>query len=143
MKTLIVNCDFNGVKSPIKFYYGKPKPNRHPIYFQLWYINTFRGGICPDETVQYLHNMHEKAKKCNLDFDFFCYNELKIEYKPMISVDSTKLDETTIETVIGLMFKKISSFVYMIPDVPDFYDSILESYIMVSQIECQNFMCWV
>jgi TPR repeat protein len=128
MKTLIVHCDFNGVNQPVEFFYGMPNPNRHPIFYQAWYVNRFRGGEFPDDVMNYLKNIHDKVKLNNLDFEDFCYSELRVEYKPVMSVDKTQLDETSIEKIVALMFSKITSFVFVLPEEPDFYETLEASY---------------
>ena len=128
MKTIVVNCDFNGVKSPVEFFYGFPHQNRHPIFYQIWYVNRFRGGEFPEDANNYLKNIHDRVKLNNLDFEEFCYSEMRVEYKPELSREKSVLDEISIEKIISIMFSKITSFIFMLPDEPDFFEALEATY---------------
>jgi hypothetical protein len=77
MKKFKIPCNFDGKKTPVTFYIGKPQTDHNPIHFQAEWLSSERGGNVPQEVMQSLEELMELSKKNGVPFEELCEYALK------------------------------------------------------------------
>lgn len=72
MKRFTIPCDFNGTKHPFHVYIGEPKPDRHPLQHQSWWLSTIRGGTIPQDVMDSFDRLHKISMENNVSFEDLC-----------------------------------------------------------------------
>ena len=72
MKRFTVPCDFNGQKHPFHVYIGDPKPGKHPLHNQAWWLSSERGGTIPQDVMDSFERIYKISQANKVSFEDLC-----------------------------------------------------------------------